>query len=300
MYDNIEFVICCGGESTRNFPHSKGIAHKSLMPFGDMRLIDYTLGDIIRMGGRHVTMVCSTQSVIDSFRRALETDEKTENKLRQKGRNEIADVLRDTFLPDDVDLKFVLQSEPLGTAHVLYTAADVIQDRHVVIIFPDDIIISADPKHSHIQKLVDAFLTNPKRTLITGLWREDVSNNAIIVDGRVVEKPKNPTTHIAGMSPNVLPNAIIQYIKDQGQKYIEQARKTHKEWLYMDAVNSFLDEGGEQAGFNVDMFLKSDEDLMLDTGALPLYEETQLYALLKLSKFRDKNKQIAQKLLAEK
>ena len=47
MYDNIEFVICCGGESTRNFPHSKGIPHKSLMPFGDMRLIDYVLKDII-------------------------------------------------------------------------------------------------------------------------------------------------------------------------------------------------------------------------------------------------------------
>ena len=46
MYDNIEFVICCGGESTRNFPHSKGIPHKCLMPFGDVRLIDYVLKDI--------------------------------------------------------------------------------------------------------------------------------------------------------------------------------------------------------------------------------------------------------------
>ena len=58
MYENIEFVIACGGLSTRNFPHSKGIAHKCLMPFGDVRLIDHVLGEITRMGGRHITLVC--------------------------------------------------------------------------------------------------------------------------------------------------------------------------------------------------------------------------------------------------
>ncbi len=297
MYDNFEFVICCAGESTRNFPHSKGLAHKSLLPFGDMRLIDYVLRDIIHMGGRHITLVCSNESVVKSFHRALENDEKTENKLRQKGKNEIADVLHNTFLPDDIDLKFVLQSEPLGTGHVLYSAADMIQDRHVVILFPDDIIISGNPNHPHIQKLVDAFLTNPKRALITGLWREDVSNNAIIVNGRMVEKPKNPTSHIAGMSPNVLPNAVIQYIKNQGQQYIDKTHATHKEWLYQDALNDFLDKGGEEEGYSVDMFLKSDEDLMLDTGTLPLYEQGQVYALLKLSSFAHQNQELAKKLI---
>ena len=76
MYDNIEFVICCGGESTRNFPHSKGIPHKSLMPFGDIRLIDHVLGDIIRIGGRHITIVSCANQVIKMFQRALETDTK--------------------------------------------------------------------------------------------------------------------------------------------------------------------------------------------------------------------------------
>ena len=32
MYENIEFVVACAGKSTRNYPHSKGIAHKCLMP----------------------------------------------------------------------------------------------------------------------------------------------------------------------------------------------------------------------------------------------------------------------------
>jgi UTP-glucose-1-phosphate uridylyltransferase len=297
MYDNIEFVICCGGESTRNFPHSKGIPHKSLMPFGDMRLIDYVIKDIISMGGRHITIVCSSNDVINSFKRALQTDERVENKLRQKGKNDIADVLKETFLPDDTDLKFVLQDKPLGTAHVLYCAQKEIGDRHVVIIFPDDIILSKDEKNPHLKKLVDEFLKNPKRVLITGLWREDVSNNAILVNNRIVEKPKNPTSHIAGMSPNVLPNELIKYIVSHGEKRMQMALKTGKEWLYMDSANDFLDDGGEANGFAAEMFLKSDDDLMMDTGTLPLYELAQLHALLKLSRYKEQNRELVKTLL---
>lgn len=300
MYDNIEFVICCGGESTRNFPHSKGIPHKSLMPFGDIRLIDYILKDIIQMGGRHITVVSCSPQVIQMFQRALETDKHTLEKLQKKGKEDIAQILQSTFLPDDTDLKFVLQEHPLGTAHVLACAQQAIGPRHVVLIFPDDIIISKDPHNSHIKRLTEAFLQNPKRILLTGLWREDVSNNAILVNNRIIEKPKNPTTHIAGMSPNVLPNDIIQFITQQVPQKQQWVKDTGKEWLYMDSVNDFLDAGGEAQGFFVEMFIKKDEDLMLDTGTLPLYEQGQLYALLKLSHYAPQNRAWAQKLLADK
>jgi UTP-glucose-1-phosphate uridylyltransferase len=251
------------------------------------------------MGGRHITIVCSSNDVINSFKRALQTDERVENKLRQKGKNDIADVLKETFLPDDTDLKFVLQDKPLGTAHVLYCAQKEIGDRHVVIIFPDDIILSKDEKNPHLKKLVDEFLKNPKRVLITGLWREDVSNNAILVNNRIVEKPKNPTSHIAGMSPNVLPNELIKYIVSHGEKRMQMALETGKEWLYMDSANDFLDDGGEANGFAAEMFLKSDDDLMMDTGTLPLYELAQLHALLKLSRYKEQNRELVKELLKD-
>jgi len=298
MYDNIEFVICAAGECTRNFPHSKAIAHKALLPMGDMRIIDYTLQDIVRMGGRHITFVCSNQKVIDDFKKALATDTTTEEKLRSKGRDDIADVLKNTFLPTDVDLKFVIQEEPLGTAHVLYVAKDAIQDRHAVLIFPDDIILSKNPDQSHFKRLVDTFLKNPKTLLITGLWRKDVSNNAILVNNRIVEKPKNPTTHIAGMSPNVIPNEIVQFLSKQAPEKIKQAKEAHKEWLYMDSVNDFLDQGGEENGFKVEMFLKADDDQMLDTGNLALYEQCLLTMLLKHSGYQEQNRAVAKELLA--
>jgi len=297
MYDNIEFVIAAAGECTRNFPHSKAIAHKSLLPMGDMRIIDYTLQDIVRIGGRHITFICSNQKVIDDFKHALATDTKTEEKLRKKGKNDIADILKNTFLPDDIDLKFTIQDEPLGTGHVLYVAREAIQNRHVVLIFPDDLIISKDSKSPHIKKLLDAFLKNPKMTLMTGLIKEDVSNNAILVNNRVVEKPKNPTSHVAGYSPVVLPSQAIQFLIKQGPTKIEEAREQHKEWLYMDSLNDFLDQGGEADGFKVDMFLKSDDDQMLDTGNLALYEQCQLEMLLKHSHYQEQNREFVKKLL---
>ena len=227
----------------------------------------------------------------------MATDTKTEEKLRKKGKNDIADILKNTFLPEDTDLKFVIQDEPLGTGHVLYVARDAIQDRHVVLIFPDDIILSKNPSQSHFKRLVDTFLKNTKTVLITGLWREDVSNNAILINNRIVEKPKNPTSHIAGMSPNVIPNEIIQFLIKHGPEKVKLAQTTSKEWIYQDSVNAFLDQGGEANGFKVEMFLKSDDDQMLDTGNLALYEQCQLEMLLKHSHYQEQNQKFVKKLL---
>lgn len=299
MYDNIEFVVACGGLSTRNFPHSKGIAHKCLMPFGDIRLIDAVLSTIIRMGGRHITLVCSEQETIEAFKTALARDDKTVEKLRNKNRTEIADTLQSTFLPDDVDLKFVIQDRPIGTAHVLYCASKVSQNRHMVLIFPDDILVSKDEDNSHLKRLVDAFMQDTHQILLTGIEKEDVSNNAILTNKRLIEKPKIPANHIGGFSPIVLPKELITVLKKEWEENQEEILNLGHEWLYVDIINSFLDKGGEAQGFFIKMFMKDNSDILLDTGALPLYEQAQLLALLKLSRFKDKNREMVRKLLSE-
>lgn len=305
MYDNIEFIVACGGRSTRNYPHSKAVAHKSLMPFGDVRLIDIVLKDIVDMGAKHITLVCSNEEVIEVFKDALKTDTKTEEKLRNAGRTAIADALRSTFLPDDVDLKFVVQSEPLGTAHVLGLAHRVSPDRHGVLIFPDDIILNTGTGESHLKKLVDEFLKNEKQILLTGVKKDDVSNNSIIQDGRLIEKPKNPTSFIGGYSPMVLPKGVMDLATAKTDEYektgvLNASSAIAGEWIYTDLVNEFLDNA-EAKGIHYDlrMFLKTDEYMLMDTGTLPLYEQCQLYALLKQSKFKEDNLAYVKKLLSE-
>ncbi|MBQ9737989.1 MAG: hypothetical protein IJV75_00540 [Alphaproteobacteria bacterium] len=305
MYDNIEFIVACGGRSTRNYPHSKAVAHKSLMPFGDVRLIDIVLKDIVDMGAKHITLVCSNEEVIEVFKDALKTDTKTEEKLRNAGRTAIADALRSTFLPDDVDLKFVVQSEPLGTAHVLGLAHRVSPDRHGVLIFPDDIILNTGTGESHLKKLVDEFLKNEKQILLTGVKKDDVSNNSIIQDGRLIEKPKNPTSFIGGYSPYTFPKEVMDLATAKTDEYektgvLNASSAIAGEWIYTDLVNEFLDNA-EAKGIHYDlrMFLKTDEYMLMDTGTLPLYEQCQLYALLKRSKFKADNLAYVKKLLAE-
>ncbi|MDY6407124.1 MAG: sugar phosphate nucleotidyltransferase [Pseudomonadota bacterium] len=300
--NDIEFVIPCGGKSTRNYPHSKGIAHKALLPFGDTRLIDFVLKDIIHIGGRHITLVCSSQAVIDVFKDALAPDPKMEEKLRNAGRIGIADALHSTFLPPDVDLKYTIQDKPIGTAHVLGLAHRLSPNRHALMSFPDDIMVSHNADNSHFKRMIDTFILNPKQILLTGIEKEDVSNNSIIHNGRLIEKPKIFYNHIAGFSPYIFPKEMLDFVTHQVDIY-EQTGKLPEnlpmtEWVYTDAINQFLDAHPNE-GWDLKMFMKAPEDLLFDTGNLPMYEEAQLYALLRLSQFKDKLKNMVWDLINE-
>ena len=301
MYDNIEFVIACGGQSTRNFPHAKGLAHKCLMPFGDIRLIDYVLKEITDIGGRHITFVCSDEDTINTFKKALMRDEKTETKLRNKGKVVIADILKDTFLPEDIDLKFVIQEKPLGTSQVVGLAHRVSPERDAVLFFPDDIIVSAKKQDSHLKRMLDAFLKDKNQILLTGIYKEDVSNNAILHNKRLIEKPKNPTSHIGGYSPIIFPKACLDFIETETTKIEQTGQMPNNlsvgEWVYVDGINSFLDTQPEDTPYQIKMFMKSDDDFLLDTGVLPLYEQAQLFTLLVHSRFKEQNQALVRKLL---
>lgn len=301
--DDIEFIVPCGGKSTRNYPHSKGLPHKSLMPFGDGRLIDRILADILHTGGRHITIVCSHPDVVDSFREALAPDPAMVEKLRQKGRSEIADALAATFLPPDVDLKYVVQDKPIGTAHVLGLAHRLSPQRHAMLVFPDDVILSHDPQDTHFQRLIRAFLEDPRQVLLTGIEKEDVSNNAIIHNNRLIEKPKIAYNHVGGFSPIMIPRQALDFIMGQVDTYERTGKLPDNlpmaEWVYTDGINQFLDTQAPDAGFTVKMFLKRPEDLLLDTGALPLYQAAQVRALLTLSQFKKANRQLAAELLRD-
>lgn len=301
MYDNIEFIIAAGGKSTRNYPHSKGLAHKCLMPFGDARLIDFVLKEIIDMGGRHITIVCSNQEVIDGFKEALKTDTEIVEKMRAKNRHKIADAIEETFLPEDIDLKFTIQEKPIGTCQVMALAHRLAPQRHGVLIFPDDIIVSKDKNTSNLKKMVDVFLKNPKQIVVLGIDKEDVSNNAILTGKRLVEKPKVPANHTGIFSPFVFPKELLDFVEKENTQIEITGQMPRNlsvgEWVYVDGINSFLDSLADDSEYPITVYKKAEEDLLLDTGILHLYQQAQLLALLKLSRFKEDNIAYAKKLL---
>jgi len=291
--NDIEFIIPCAGPSTRNYPQSKGLPHKALLPFGSYRLIDHVLQDIFNCGGRNITIIVSNDEVIHAFKNALKDDNETREKLIAKGRRNIVDVLDSTKVPEDANIKYVIQEKALGTAQCLALAYEHSIDKHGLMIFPDDIYISKDKNNSNLKKLIDNFLANEKQILVQGIKREDVSNNAIIRNGRLLEKPKDPDTNIGGFSPIMIPKEAMRHIYSIMPSFVRK----DKEWYYTDAVNDFLDNNEKGSEYELKMPVKEDEDNYMDVGTLPLYEEALLMSLLCLSYDKEKHIQRAKDLL---
>jgi hypothetical protein len=171
------------------------------------------------------------------------------------------------------------------------------------LIFPDDIIVSEQADNTHIKRLIDTFLLDEKQILLTGVEQENVSNNAILHENRLIEKPAVAYNHMAGYSPIVVPKAGLDFITAQVDEY-ERTKQMPSglkmnEWVYTDGINQFLDAIGEKDGYYIKMFPKNENDILLDTGTLPLYEKAQLRALLRLSRFQEENRKIAKDLLEE-
>ena len=146
-------------------------------------------------------------------------------------------------------------------------------------------------------------MKNQKQILLTGVEKEDVSNNAILQDKRLIEKPKHPRSHIAGYSPCVFPKACLDSIERETTVIEKMGHLPESlplnEWVYTDGINSFLDNGGENEGYHIKMFmLNPSEYEMLDTGNLELYEAAQIRELLINSVFMEKNREIAKRLLS--
>ena len=106
--------------------------------------------------------------------------------------------------------------------------------------------------------------------------------------------------HACRYSPYIFPKENLDFIERQVDTF-EQTGKLPEnlpmaEWVYTDGINQFLDSVPE-GSYNLKMFMKSEKDLLIDTGTLPLYELAQVRALLTLSRFKEENKKLARELL---
>ena len=85
---DLEFVILAAGKSTRNYPHSKGIPHKCLMPFGSIKIIDYIMNQIVEAGGKYITIVVPDESSINYFNDCFKKEPDMEEKFEKKGKKD--------------------------------------------------------------------------------------------------------------------------------------------------------------------------------------------------------------------
>jgi len=282
---DIQFTILAAGKSSRNYPHSKGLPHKSLLPFGSKKIIDYILSEIILAGGKDITLIVSDQSAITAFQENFVREKGVEEKFKSSGNQVGLKLLKNIYLPDDVKINYIIQDKPRGLGHAIAMAAEISPDKHLGIILPDDLIIAGDGG-SIIKKVVDQYVADDRGgNLFLTREVEDVSRWGIIEDGYFKEKPETSVSKASSIMFFILDKKVAAFIYDEMVKL--ETVKSGQEIHYSDYLNHLIKEDPDHMKIRT-MPLEAN-DLYLDCGSIEGYEKSLLFSLLNLSTFRKEN-----------
>ena len=305
--NNLEFVVLAAGKSTRNYPHSKGIPHKSLVPFGSRKVIDFIMHQIILAGGKHVTIVVADDAAIESFEQCFVREPEIEQKFEKKGNLKALELLQSTYIPEDVEINYVIQERPRGTGHAVGRVYDKIRDtgRNIVMIWPDDIVLCDKKANDELnrtpiyKRAVDEYIKMGCKGNL-GITRpvDDPSRWGIIDEGYFKEKPKDSKSNQAAFGLFIFDRKVCEKLCESA-KFMDEDKAVEGivggELAFADALNKTVDEDPETQKIHTIPML--DTDTYLDCGTLAGYEEALLYTLLKESVFKERNKKTAEEIL---
>ncbi|MBR4316423.1 MAG: hypothetical protein IKP65_05610 [Alphaproteobacteria bacterium] len=297
--ENLEFVVLAAGKSTRNYPHSKGIPHKSLIPFGSRKVIDFIMHQIILAGGKHITIVVADNAAIESFEQCFVREPEIEHKFEQKGNLKALELLQSLYIPDDVEIKYVIQEKPRGTGHAVGRVYDQIRStgRNIVMIWPDDIVLCDKKAENELnrtpiyKRAVDEYIKMGCHGNL-GITRPvpDPSRWGIIDEGHFKEKPKDSKSNQAAFGLFIFDKKVCEKLCEAA-KFMDEDKAVEGivggELAFADALNKTVDEDPETQAIHTIPML--DTYTYLDCGTIEGYEKALLYTLLTESEFEDAN-----------
>ncbi|MBN2676047.1 MAG: hypothetical protein JXR30_02210 [Alphaproteobacteria bacterium] len=290
---NMQFIVLLAGKSTRNYPQSKGLPHKALLPLGDKKVIDHIIQPIIQAGGKEITFVISNEENKLHFDRCFEHEPYIEEKFEKKKDFVRRDLLRECYLPDNIKINYVVQSMPLGVGHAIALASK--EDSPVCFIYPDDVIFS-NGTHPYV-RAVEEFNQTGQGNVIVTRPVDDPSRWGIIENGLYVEKPQNSTSNEAVISCIIIDKAIVKHLKNALQDLEEgesPAGMIGDELTHIHALNL---ESRAHKNQRIRTIPLTKDDMYLDCGTLEGYEKSFLYSLIFHSKLKEENKEWITQLL---
>ena len=299
--DDIEYVILAAGKSTRNYPHSKGIPHKALVPFGSRKIIDYIIKEPIDAGVRNITIVVSDEKARESFESCFTREPHIEEKFKKSGNLIGLELLQSLYLPEDIDLKYVIQKEPKGLAHAVGLANKIAKGRHLAVRMPDDMVLKRDPDSAEpafVARAIGEYARGNGGHVFCTRAVADPSRWGIIEDGIFKEKPKNTSSDQAAHTLwffDALSARVQEEMADRADtpgtpewNAVQAGGELH----HNDYINQFIERNPEM---RIRAFPLGANDVYLDCGTLGGYEEALIYMLLTDSAFKEKNKDIARR-----
>lgn len=314
--NDLRFVILAAGSGTRNYPHSKGQVHKSLLPFGSMRMLDETLrciNEISYNGRPKVTMVVSNSEVEKYFLEALKKDEKVENKFKNNGRENQAKLLSKLSILDKIDLSFVYQETPKGVGQAIGLVRNKFSNENIPFftIFSDDFIfpkigINFSTYKQPITRMAERYISEGCKG---NLYFTKVVNNperwGIIDKGYITEKPTHLKTGEASFVGFILDKEVIsdlgaaaENVEIKGTEEYNRWNSEGKEIYQMPYINSAVEKDFEKMAIRTEV-LKKEEEILMDGGSLEGYEKVLLQTLLTSSINKEENIEFAKIVLNE-
>lgn len=204
-------VFPVAGMGTRMLPATK-VTPKELLPVYDTPLLQFAVDEAVATGAKRLIFVSHPdKSAIEDY---LSPAPRLEEGLEAKGKDELLEAVRNTRVPDDVEVVFVMQHEALGLGHAVLCAADQVLDGPVGVILPDDLMLGTpclpEMAEAHdtttMHSLVAAQKVAPEKVSSYGIFDCDPGDGARVLPARgFVEKPK------VGTAPSTLA-AVGRYI----------------------------------------------------------------------------------------
>ena len=298
--DDLEFVILAAGKSTRNYPHSKGLPHKSLLPLGSVKIIDRIMREPIEAGVKNITIVVSAPEAKEAFEYAFAREPRIEDKFEKSGNKVGLELLKSLALPDDVRVRYVIQKEAKGAGHAIGLAAAANPGRHLVVRYPDDILGSRHVRRNikpFVSRLIEKYIADGAGGNLFAVRKvADPSRWGIIEDGRFFEKPARTKSRDASVVACIFDKGFAGVLAAAAacsdKKGTEESRawESGRELHFAGYINDFIDAN---PGMEIRTFPLGRDDIYHDGGTLEGYEEAIIYTLLHESRFARHNRKVA-------
>ena len=128
-------VIPAAGLGTRFLPIAKSVP-KELLPILDRPMLQYVVEEAAEAGIEHVIIVTARGK--ESIAAYFQPHPELEQHLASAGALELLEKVHHASTLAEVS--FVIQEQPLGLGHAVWTARDAVGNEPFVVILPDDIV----------------------------------------------------------------------------------------------------------------------------------------------------------------
>ena len=139
MSERIRTVVFpVAGLGTRFLPATKATP-KELLPVIDKPLIQFAMDEARAAGFTRMVFVSHpTKGAIEDY---VRHDHDLHETLVSRGKDKLADMLKDMAEAEHEEIEFVMQPEPLGLGHAVLMARDHVQEEAFAVVLPDDLIL---------------------------------------------------------------------------------------------------------------------------------------------------------------